>query len=380
MEPGRTLESRPGDPLARLLRLAHKGADKEGFLAFDRWMDLVLYTEGVGYYSRPHSPFGTSGDFYTAPHVHPLFAAAFAERIRGVREQLGRDRPFTLVEIGPGDGTLAAGIVSALGPHLEPGHTLNVVLVERSSPLREAALARTRHAAQPSETRVRAVESVSSLGPFEGAVVANELLDAQPVRRLRWNGTEWRELGVRLTPSGIHADEGPAVDALPEPALPPSPPKGTMVEFSPAAESLVREIADHLVSGVWLLDDYGMEEEELVRAHPEGTLATVRGHWSDSDAVASPGESDLSTFVNWSRVRAVARASGLEILADRSQAETLGAWGFPRLFDEAVAHAGSSEAEVRLRLAVKNLLFAFDRFRVLELAPARVADRFRPPT
>jgi len=380
MDPGAPNESAPGDRLARLLRLARDGADGEGFLPFDRWMDLVLYTEGLGYYAHPRSPLGPAGDFYTAPHVHPLFAAAFAERILAVREQLGRDRPFSLVEVGPGDGTLIAGTLSALGPRLGPDPSLRVVLVERSSTLRVAALARARHAARPFGVPVGTTDSVASLGPFEGAVVANELLDAQPVRRLRWNGTEWRELGVRLTDAGIRADEGPAVHDPPEPPLPRAPSPGTVFEFSPAAEGLVREVADHLVSGVLLLDDYGMEEDELLRAHPEGTLATVRGHRSGSDPVAEPGETDLSTFVNWTRVRAVARTAGLEVLSDRSQAEALGAWGFPRLFDAAIAAAGTSEAEVRLRLAVKNLLFGFERFRILELAPVRVADRFRPPT
>jgi SAM-dependent MidA family methyltransferase len=380
MDPGPSSEAAPADRLARLLHLAKAGADADGFLPFDRWMDLVLYTEGLGYYARLRSPLGTEGDFYTAPHVHPLFAAAFAERIRGIRDQLGHDRPFTLLEIGPGDGTLAAGVVAALGPTLEPGHDVRVVLVERSSPLRVGALARTRHAAQPFGIPVRSAEAVSAFGPFEGVVVAHELLDAQPVRRVRWNGTEWRELGVRLTPSGIRADEGPAAAPVPEPPLPSSPATGTVFEFSPTAEGLVRELADHLVAGVWLVVDYGMEQDELLRAHPEGTLATVRGHRSGSDPVVAPGESDLSTFVNWTRLRAVARAAGLEVLADRTQAEALGAWGFPRLFEEALRHAGSSEEEVRLRLRVKNLLFGFERFRVLELAPARLVDRFPAPT
>jgi SAM-dependent MidA family methyltransferase len=377
MDPGSPPESSPGE---RIVRRAHEAADAQGFLAFDRWMDLVLYSEELGYYARPRSPLGTSGDFYTAPLVHPLFAGVYAERIREVRNELGPERPFSLVEIGPGDGTLAAGIVAALGPHLEPGHDLKMVLIERSSPLRASALARTRHAAGPYGVRVVTEESVSSLGPFEGVVLANELLDAQPVRRLRWNGTEWREMGVRLGPSGIRADEGPPAELVPGPELPASRPRGTVFEFSPSAEGLVREVADHLVGGVWLLDDYGMEEDELVRAHPEGTLATVRGHRSDSDAVTRPGESDLSTFVNWTRLRTVARAAGLEVVADRSQAEALGAWGFPRLFDEALARAGSAEAEVRLRLSAKNLLFGFQRFRILELAPGRLVERFRRPT
>ncbi|MCI4373677.1 MAG: SAM-dependent methyltransferase [Thermoplasmata archaeon] len=380
MDDPASLESVSGDRVGRLLQQARAQADPEGFLSFDRWMELVLYAEGLGYYSRPRSPFGPTGDFYTAPQVHPLFAASFAERILGVRVQLGPERPFTLVEIGPGDGTLLAGIVARLGPQLDPGQDVRIVLVERSTPLRSAALLRVREAARPFGLRVSTAESVAALGPFEGVIVTNELLDALPVRRLRWDGSAWRELGVRFGPSGIRADQGPPADPVSGPPLPTAPPDGTVFEFSPAAEGLVREIADHLVAGVWLLDDYGMDEDELLQAHPDGTLATVRHHRSGADPLADPGETDLSTFVNWSRLRSVARAAGLEPIGDRSQAETLGAWGFPRLFEEALARAGSSEAEVRLRLSVKNLLFGFERFRILEWAPVGRAAGFRIPT
>jgi SAM-dependent MidA family methyltransferase len=365
------------DRLPQLLQAVRGIADPDGFVPFDRWMDLVLYGEGLGYYSGPRSPLGTGGDFYTASHVHPLFAAAFAARIQEVRERLGPERPFTLVEIGPGDGTLIAGIVTTLGNSWTAGGDVRVALIERSSTLRDAALTRTRQAAQPYEVRVTAAESISALGPFEGVVVANELLDAQPARRLRWNGSEWRELGVRVTESEIRPAEGAAVGILPEPGLPASVDVGTIVEFSPVGEALVREVADHLVSGLWLLDDYGMEETELLRAHPDGTLATVRNHRSDPDPLSHPGEHDLSVFVNWTRLRQVARAAGLEVVEDRSQAEALGAWGLPALLDAALRSAGSPEAEVKLRLAVKSLLFGFERFRVLEFAPARLAGFFR---
>jgi SAM-dependent MidA family methyltransferase len=380
MDPGPPAESASGDRLAALLRRARSEADPEGFLPFDRWMELALYADDLGFYTRPRSPFGSTGDFYTAPQVHRLFAATWAERVWAVLNRLGVDRPFTLMELGPGDGTLAAGIATSLGPRLSPGHDVRFVLVERSSPLRATALERTRSAGVPYGIDVRVEESVSSLGPFEGVVVANELLDAFPVRRLRWDGSAWQELGVRLDGTGVHPHEVPLTRSIvgPEPPKPPGP--GTVFEFSPAAEGLVRELADHLVSGVWLLDDYGMEETELLHGHPDGTLATARGHRSGSDPLIAPGETDLSTFVNWTRLRAVARAAGLDVVSDRSQAEALGAWGFPALFEAAVSRAGSTEAEVRLRLAVKNLLFGFERFRILELAPARLADRFRDPT
>ena len=129
MDPTPSPDTDPGDRRARLLRVARDGADATGFLPFDRWMDLVLYTEGAGYYTRPVSPLGPRGDFYTAAHVHPLFARAFAERIREVRTQLGPERPFTLVELGPGDYVTYPGDIPHVFDALEPD-TTGVIVME----------------------------------------------------------------------------------------------------------------------------------------------------------------------------------------------------------------------------------------------------------
>jgi SAM-dependent MidA family methyltransferase len=358
----------PHDPGLRSHLAALSAAN--GFVPFDRFMETALYADDVGYYTRPRSPLGPKGDFYTAPDVSPLFSASFAARIHRLRASELAGRPFTLVELGPGEGHLAAGILRELGG-LEAGVAgMRVVLVERSPRLRASAHRQVREVAGPLGVEVRLVGSVGELGPFEGAVLSNELFDAQPVRRLRWTGTEWRELGVKLEVDRIVEADAPIPDAVSGPELPANPAPGTTVEVSPYAEALVREVADHLVRGIWLLDDYGMEEDELVRGHPGGTLTAVRGHRTITDPLEAPGHTDLSTFVNWTRLRAVARAAGLAVVEVRSQAEALTDWGLPALMERELARGGSSEAQVRVRLGAKSLLFGFERFRILELAPA----------
>jgi SAM-dependent MidA family methyltransferase len=340
------------------------------FLPFDRFMEIALYAEEVGFYHRARPPLGRDGDFYTAPHVHPLFAATVAERIRAVHAAVGAPAAFRIVELGPGDGTLAAGIAGHLAttsPEIE------YVLVDRSPTRAQEAEARVRHAA--GSLTVRGAESLGSLGPFFGALIANEFLDAQPARRLRWDGSSWRELGVRVRDGRVEPAEEPMTRSIPGPALPIPDEADVVAEVSPFAEATVREVADHLSAGAAIFIDYGREEQELLRGHPRGTLAAVRDHRALADPLEAPGSADLSTFVNFTRIRSVARASGLVELSFRSQAEALGAWGFPALLDAAVRSATSPESEVRLRLAAKNLLFGFDRFRVLELAAPRTAER-----
>jgi SAM-dependent MidA family methyltransferase len=363
---------------ARSLRLIERfrvEGGSSGFVPFDRFMELALYADGVGFYQRPRSPLGKEGDFYTATHVDPIFAASIAERFKTVRGALGAPGPFRIVELGPGDGTLAAGIVGALA---DSPVGVEYLLVERSSPRARQAEERVRSTG--TSIPVRSVESVGALGPFVGVVVANEFLDAQPARRLRWDGKSWKELGIRVRDGLVVTDEEEMTRSVPGGPLPIPDHPDVVMELSPLAEGTVREIADHLSGGLAMLIDYGLEQTELLRGHSRGTLAAVRHHRFVSDPLENPGTTDLSTFVNFTRLRAAAAASGLVEVAFRSQAEALGAWGFPALLDAAVRSAGSSEAKVRLRLAAKNLLFGFDRFRVLELAAPASAERLLAPT
>jgi SAM-dependent MidA family methyltransferase len=362
---------------ARVAKRLAEAADPDGFVPFDRFMEVALYDPVGGFYAREQPPFGRSGDYYTAAHVHPLFGRTLAERMWAVRRALGPERPFRVVEVGPGDGTLAETILSALGKAPEGAVGVEYLLVERSASLRQVALERVEAAGRSAGIPVRLADSLSADGPFEGVVVANEMLDAEPARRLEWTGAEWRELGVRVADGRVVAAVAPLRTPVPVPGLVSPSEPGTVLEVSPAAEGWVREVADHLVRGLAVILDYGMEEAELLAGHRLGTLAAVRRHRAVDDPLSDPGSTDLSVFVNFSRIRAAAQRAGLEEVAFRSQAEALGAWGFPALFDAEVRGAGSAEAEVRLRLASKSLLFGFDRFRVLELAAPNGAAELR---
>ncbi len=359
----------------RVLSLLHRAADPDGFVPFDRFMDVALYGEGVGFYTGEGSPFGPEGDYYTAAHASPLFGRAVAERVRSVVAETPPGPPFRVLEIGPGDGTLGESVLNGLAQDPAVAERVEYVLVDRSPTLSVRAYERVSAAGRSLGIPVKAAGGVGADGPFQGVVLANEVLDAQPARRLLWDGERWQEVGVRFTDDGFVPAAGPLRRSVPPPELPLAPEPGTLVEVSPLAEALLREVADHLVTGLFLVLDYGMEESELVSAHRSGTLAAVRRHRFVDDPLAEPGSSVVSVFVNFTRVRAAAAHAGLREVAFRRQAEALGEWGFPRLLEEAIRAAPSTEAEVRVRLAAKNLLFGFERFHALELAPPDRAGR-----
>ena len=130
----------------------------DGPLGFDAWVEACLYDPDGGFYARGPA-LGRTGAFATAPTLHPAFAAAVVAEARAI----GAGR---VLEAGPGDGALAEMLVAA---------GLEVVLLERAAGMRRRQRERLGDAA----TWISAPDEAA---PFEGLVVANEVLDALPFR------------------------------------------------------------------------------------------------------------------------------------------------------------------------------------------------------
>jgi SAM-dependent MidA family methyltransferase len=350
---------------ARRLRDA---AAPDGRLPFDRWVEIALYDPEVGYYSAPDRRLGRTGDFYTASHASPLFGGALANRIRSEWERLGRPPDFRILELGPGDGTLAHDVTRTLVAEAPQMRPLRYAFIERSRSLASRLRERLRAAEAEGALDVRRFLSVGEDGPFRGVVLANEVFDALPFRRFVRRVGEWRECLVRVNSDRPRWEEASGAADVEPPPLGDAE-DGTVLEVSTGDSRLLRAVADHLLDGTMIVADYGAEESELTRRGPSGTLAAYRAH-RPVDPLVYPGVADVSAWVNFTRLRAHARAHGLREVAYRSQAEALAAWGLASRIERSAARASSPEEEVRIRLAAKNLLFGFGTFRALELVPA----------
>ncbi|MGI0052834.1 MAG: SAM-dependent methyltransferase, partial [Thermoplasmata archaeon] len=295
-------------------------ADPAGRVRFDRFMEFALYDPVEGYYSRTDRSFGAGGDFYTAPALGPLFGRAIAERILTAWRLQGTPRTYRVVELGPGDGTLAADITAHLRPQIPPEGRWEYVLVERTGARAEAA--RKRAGPVEGAIELRTAPRAGMDGPFVGAVVANEVLDAQPCRRFVAREEGWFERFV-----DVEARREVEARAVEPPARRPAEP-GEELEIAPQAGGLLRELSDLLVDGLALLLDYGGTDPGGRRV---GSLQTARRHRPGSDPLGAPGLEDLSCWVDFHRMRSLAESAGFSVGALRPQAEALVAWGLPAL-------------------------------------------------
>lgn len=266
-------------------------------------------------YYTSRDPLGKGGDFVTAPEISQMFGELIGLWLADIWIRAGRTEPVHYVELGPGKGTLARDALRAMKRYgLEPV----VHFVESSTALKEVQL-----------QAVPGARFHEDLGliPLEGPVllVANEFLDALPVRQLVMTSQGWRERMVAWDEQKARfvciAGERPMDAAVPEARR--DAPEGALLETNPGAASVLYEAAGRLVNqgGAALFVDYGYTAPQL-----GSSLQAVRGH-EKVDPFLDPGEADLSTLVDFDAAAQVAQSRGARWLGTMTQGEFLTALG-----------------------------------------------------
>lgn len=289
-----------------------------GWISFARYMELALYTPGLGYYAAGACKFGAGGDFVTAPELTPLFGRALARQAAQVLKATGGD----ILELGPGSGRLALDLMCAL-------EALDS-LPERYFMLEVSADLRARQQALFEQEAPKLLSRITWLDRLphkhKGLILGNEVLDALPVHRIRWLATGPVEQGVGLDATGAFVWQdrplppGPLRDAACSLAMP----AGYVSEIGMAARELVLSLAKRLEHGVMLFIDYGFPRHEYY--HPErveGTLMCHRRHRAHADPFAHPGLNDITAHVDFTAVAEAGYAAGLALLGYTDQASFL---------------------------------------------------------
>ena len=308
-------------------RIAGTIHDSGGWIGFDRYMQMALYEPGLGYYVAGSRKFGADGDFVTAPELSPLFGECVAAQCA---HWFGSAQA-EVVEFGAGSGALAAQLLAALQAlGAAPGRYR---IVELSAELRERQ--RELLAARVPALLDR-VSWLDALPPaIDGVVVANEVLDAMPVRLFRWGDGEIFERGVASAPAGdgfVFADRaaddafaGRVRLALDEAWGACGEPRGDFVsELGEQAEAWVETVGARLTRGAMLLIDYGFPRAEYYHAQrATGTLLCHYRHRVHADPFLWPGLQDVTAHVDFTAISRAARRAGLAMLGYNSQARFL---------------------------------------------------------
>ena len=338
------------DPTARCPEwLIDRIINSGGSISFYKYMDLVLNDPENGFYSTGKLNIGKDGDFCTSPSLSNDFARLLAIQVvdwlldlekSGIESEL-----FSLVEIGPGEGTLSRDLAIAIA-EIAPAliSKIEFVLVELNVGMRKRQ-----------EKVVNNFEGIYCrwcdledliLRPVTGVVIANEALDAFPVERLIFTGNKVFRQGVALRKIN---DEYflEFVDLKPTSAI---------MEFLQESNSLLniefppKDICDRwvtewhcdlptwfgklskvLINGSLLIVDYAMESKRYYNANrKDGTLISYRNQKANTNILKDPGLSDLTAHLCIESTISYALINGWKFMGETRQGQALLALGLSR--------------------------------------------------
>src|SRR5680860_1457122 len=245
---------------------------------FDRFMAEALYGP-TGFYTTGGRA-GRRGDFITSPEVGPLFGAVVARFLDAEWHRIGEPAEFVVVDAGAGPGTLARGVLAA-SPRCATA--MRYIAVDVS--------------AQQRDQHPTSIESVAEIpsGPFDGVIIANELLDNLPFRLAVYDDG-WREAFVVEGPAGRFVETlSGRFDPLPS-VLPHSAMLGARAPLQIEAADWVATARARLRSGTVVAIDYAVTSTAHLAVRPwRDWLRTYRGHQRGDHYLSDPGGQDITS-------------------------------------------------------------------------------------
>jgi NADH dehydrogenase [ubiquinone] 1 alpha subcomplex assembly factor 7 len=270
-------------------------------------LDAFMARANAAYYAT-HDPFA---DFTTAPEISQVFGELLGLWAAVTWGLLGRPRPVLLVEAGPGRGTLMADALRAVAQVApEFRAALSLHLIETSARLRAQQAARL-----PEATWHERLDTVPH-APL--LLLANEFLDALPIRQFVRRGEAWTERFVgpegfvehpvhlsRCAGLSREADQREARSAEGEGPTP----EPVTFELNEPARAFVADLAARCVAhpGAALFLDYGPEHST-----PGDSLQAI-ANGRPADLLSLPGSADLTAHVDFAALAATARDAGAAV-------------------------------------------------------------------
>ena len=256
---------------------------KKGFITFDWFVELCLYDNEFGYYTKKRTGTSLGEDFVTAPEVSESFGKTVASYLRERAIELSL--PLKILELGGGKGFLAKDIVETLNPE---SYT---VLEVREKPEWLKG--------------VNWVKSLKEVEPFEGIVVSNELFDAFPFKRIRKIKGELREVVVKEKNGELYEDTVPFRGKIPCRIE-----EGEEYCLFVGWEEFLRELSGKLKRGVFLTFDYG---GKCIEVAGRKSFRAFRKNRLIENYLKYPGETDLTALVDFDYLSLLLEKTGFTV-------------------------------------------------------------------
>ena len=299
-----------------LVKIILERIGARGKIPFAEFMDLALYHPRQGYYQSSREKIGPGGDYYTSPHIHPIFGALLSRQLHQMWEILDHPSPFNIIEMGAGKGLLCSDILAYCQKQWPDFYqNLTYLIAEISPALQDKQkFLLSRFGAEGKVEWVLPDALINGTRPFTGCFLSNELIDAFPVHLVQQSEGRLWEIFVTARDGSFQEILGPPSTPLIEEYFRlygSTLTEGQRAEVNLKALEWIEGVSRALRRGFVLTIDYGYEMVELY--HPErgeGTLLCYFLHTTSSNPYQRIGHQDITAHVNFTALIKKGRSPG----------------------------------------------------------------------
>ena len=285
-------------------------------ISIDLYLKKVLYDKNYGYY-QSKNPFGAKGDFVTAPNISNLFGEMIAIWFVSFWESLNKPKTINFVELGPGNGDLCLILLKTLKSFPSVFDAVNIFLYEKSKKLEKIQKKRI------VSDKVNWVKNLNKIQKGPIVFFGNEFLDALPIKQFKKINNDICERYVSLKKNKVEFIYKKAlkknINKLKKYNL-----LKTLgiIEYPENGFKELKIVCNKIkkMNGGALFIDYGSY------GGFGDTLQAITKH-SFTDPLNNPGNSDLTTHVNFEAISDTVKSKGLRTTELISQRDFLSALG-----------------------------------------------------
>ena len=263
---------------------------KNKLIPVDRFFEKVLFDKKKGYYSSK-IPFGSAGDFLTAPGISNLFSEIIGVWIISCWYTIGKPKKLNIVELGPGDGSLSKVLIKTFKQFPEFNKAANIFLYEKSELLINLQKININN------SKVKWIKNFSNINRGPVIFFGNEFFDSIPIKQFCHQGKNFLEKNYSLNDSGkiVEIYKKASIKNILKIKQFKSLKKLKFIEFPKLGLNELNKITKKIssLSGGLLLIDYG-----YLYPKNKNTLQSIMGH-KKNNLLQNIGKADVTSLVNF---------------------------------------------------------------------------------
>ncbi len=270
-------------------------------LPIDKYIEFALYDKKRGYYMKKN-PFGSEGDFITAPNISVLFSEMITIWIINFWRSLKKEKSINIIELGAGNGEMTFQIIKTIQKLKLYNNKIEFYIYEKSPLLKKIQMKKLK------KLNVKWINRFNQLNKNTNLFVCNEFIDSFPIKQFYKKNKKWFEKYINLKNKSFEYKKVNIYKIENKFNLKMSDGQN-IIEFSPLLYRTLNEISTEIKKtdgGILIIDYFGYNKKM------KDTVQSIKNHKKNS-IFKNVGDADITYVPNYNLFKSMIETFDLKI-------------------------------------------------------------------